>query len=67
MKQRQSIQTSSNSENPKTKSALLDKYEEDHKKEVDGYERLKTKESNKLPKPTGWRMVVLPFKMAEKT
>ena len=66
MKQQQSIQTSSNSKNPKTKSALLDKYEEDHKKEVDGYERLKTKESNKLPKPTGWRMVVLPFKMAEK-
>ena len=42
---------------PKTKSALLDKYEEDHQKEVDGYERLKTKESNKLPKPTGWRIV----------
>ena len=53
--------TSSNSENPKIKSALLDKYKEDHQKEVDGYERLKTKESNKLPKPTGWRLVVLPF------
>ena len=49
--------TSSTSEDPKAKSALLDKYEEDHKKEVDGYERLKTKESNKLPKPTGWRLV----------
>ena len=49
--------TSSTSEEPKVKSALLDKYEEDHKKEVDGYERLKTKESNKLPKPTGWRLV----------
>ena len=59
--------TSSNSENPKIKSALLDKYKEDHQKEVDGYERLKTKESNKLPKPTGWRLVVLPFKMPEKT
>ena len=56
---------------PKIKSALLDKYEkknkEDRQKEVDGYERLKTKESNKLPKPTGWRMLVLPFKMPEKT
>nr|ASN63614.1 co-chaperonin GroES [uncultured virus] len=38
-----------------------------HKEEVDGYERLKTKESDKLPKPTGWRLVVLPFKMKEKT
>jgi chaperonin GroES len=52
---------------PKVKSALLNKYEEEAKKEVDGYERLKTKESNKLPKPTGWRLVVLPFKMPEKT
>ena len=53
---------------PKTKSALLDKYEDRTiQKEVDGYERLKTKESNKLPQPTGWRLVVLPFKMPEKT
>jgi len=59
--------TSSTSEDPKVKSALLNKYEEDNQKEIDGYERLKTKESNKLPKPTGWRLVVLPFKMKEKT
>jgi hypothetical protein len=58
--------TSSNSD-PKTKSALLDKYEADAKKEADGYERLKKKESNKLPRPTGWRILVLPFKMPEKT
>ena len=61
---------SSNS-TPKTKSALLDKYEkqneEAHQKEVDGYERLKKKESDKLPQPTGWRMLVLPFKMPERT
>ena len=61
---------SSNS-TPKTKSALLDKYEkqneEAHQKEVDGYERLKKKESDKLPQPTGWRMLILPFKMAEKS
>ena len=41
---------SSNS-TPKTKSALLDKYEkqneEANQKEVDGYERLKKKESDK--------------------
>ena len=63
--------TSSTLDNPKTKSALLDKYEKQnqdaHQKEVDGYERLKSKESNKLPQPTGWRLVVLPFKMPEKT
>ncbi len=58
--------TSSTSEDSKVKSALLDKYEEDSQKEIDGYERLKTKESNKLPRPTGWRLVVLPFKMKEK-
>jgi co-chaperonin GroES (HSP10) len=62
--------TSSNSD-PKTKSALLDKYEKENaeanQKEVDGYERIKTKESDKLPRPTGWRLVVLPFKMKEKT
>ena len=26
-----------------------------------------TKESSKLPQPTGWRILVLPFKMSEKT
>ena len=36
--------TSSTSEVPKVKSALLNKYKDDHQKEVDGYERLKTKE-----------------------
>ena len=66
MKQSESTQTSSTSDK-KIKSALLDKYEEKNKKEVDAYEKLKTKESAKLPKPTGWRMLILPFKMPEKT
>ena len=56
---------------PKHKNALTEKYEKEnkdqHQKEVDGYERLKTKETSKLPKPTGWRLLVLPFKMKEKT
>ena len=26
-----------------------------------------TKEKTKLPRPTGWRILVLPFKMGEKT
>ena len=71
LKENKTLQTSSNSETSKTKSALLDKYEkqnaEANQKEIDGYERLKKKESNKLPQPTGWRLVVLPFKMPEKT
>ena len=67
LKDQKTSSTSKTSEEPKVKSALLNKYEEDNQKEIDGYERLKTKESNKLPKPTGWRLVVLPFKMKEKT
>ena len=61
---------SSNS-TPKIKYALAEKYKEESEKkrqeEVDGYERLKTKEATKLPAPTGWRMLILPFKMKEKT
>jgi co-chaperonin GroES (HSP10) len=61
----------SNSETPKIKYALADKYEEENKKiedkEQKTYDRLKSKESDKLPQPTGWRMLLLPFKMKEKT
>ena len=61
----------SNSENPKIKYALADKYEKEDKakedKEQKTYDRLKSKESDKLPQPTGWRMLLLPFKMKEKT
>ena len=42
----------STSENPKLKLALAEKYKE---------------ETEKLPKPTGWRIIVLPFRMDEKT
>ena len=42
----------STSENPKLKLALAEKYKE---------------ETEKLPKPTGWRLLVLPFRMDEKT
>ena len=45
---------------PKVKSGLLDKYKSEPKEEV-------TKETTKLPQPTGWRMLVLPFRMKEKT
>ena len=30
-------------------------------------DKSETKEEAKLPKPTGWRLLVLPFKMKEKT
>ena len=39
-------------ENPKHKHALAEKYRE---------------ATEKLPKPTGWRILVLPFRMDEKT
>jgi len=68
LRENKTSQTSSDSEkSTKIKPALLEKYEDINKQEVEGYERLKTKEENKLPKPTGWRMLVLPFKMPEKT
>ena len=65
------LSTSSQEETPKVKLALEEKYKEENikqeKKEEDAYERLKKKESSKLPIPTGWRMIVLPFKMKEKS
>ena len=54
---------SKSKEIPKHRNALIEKYQskpEEKEKEI-------TTESSKLPKPTGWRMLVLPFKMKEKT
>jgi chaperonin GroES len=51
---------------PKHKFALEEKYKEDKKnkpKEKD----LANAELTKLPNPTGWRLLVLPFKQKEKT
>tara|TARA_B100000929_G_scaffold285072_1_gene268191 strand:- start:93 stop:563 length:471 start_codon:yes stop_codon:yes gene_type:complete len=69
MRNRETAKLSS-SESPKIlkhKPALEEKYKDTQKKEVEGYERLKSKETTKLPKPTGWRILVLPFKLPEKT
>ena len=52
MKNTQETSSTSTIDTPKIKSALLDKYED---------------ESAKLPKPTGWRIIVLPYKAKEKT
>ena len=53
-------QSSKSTEIPKHRNALIEKYEKQPEKTV-------TTEATKLPKPTGWRMLVLPFKMNEKT
>ena len=55
--------STSTQEVPKNKPALLDKIQAEKKPEQD----LSKKESSKLPEPTGWRLLVLPFKMKEKT
>ena len=52
MKNTQETSSTSPIDPPKNKSALLDKY---------------TEESSKLPVPTGWRILVLPFKGKKKT
>ena len=44
--------STSNQKSPKHKLALEEKYKNDHKR---------------LPKPAGWRILVLPFKSAEKS
>ena len=60
-------QSSTSTEEPKVKLALQEKYNEEDKKENQKQENLIDKESSKLPKPTGWRILVLPFKQKEKT
>ena len=48
---------------PKSKEALQEKYNQEPKRK----EQDLTSEHAKLPKPTGWRLLVLPFKMKDKT
>jgi chaperonin GroES len=55
--------STSTQEVPKLKTALLDKIQAEKKPEKD----LSKTEDSKLPEPTGWRLLVLPFKMKEKT
>ena len=45
---------------PKHRPALEEKYQAEPQQEI-------TKESTKLPQPTGWRILVLPFRIKEKT
>ena len=52
--------STSTTEVPTVKLALEEKYKSEPKKEI-------SKEKTKLPQPTGWRILVLPFKMKDKT
>ena len=52
MNQKETLSTSVPTKNEKPKFALEEKYRE---------------QTQKLPKPTGWRIIVLPFKMGDKT
>ena len=57
------LSVSSQKEVPKHRDALQEKYDKEPKK----VEKDLTSEHAKLPEPTGWRILVLPFKMKEKT
>ena len=57
------LSVSNQKEVPKSKEALQEKYNQEPKRK----EQDLTSEHAKLPKPTGWRLLVLPFKMKEKT
>ena len=65
MKKEQSL--TSTKEEPKVKLALQEKYKEEDKNLNQKQKDLSKKESSKLPEPTGWRILILPFKMKEKT
>ena len=57
------LSVSNQKEVPKHKEALQEKYNQEPKepkKEI-------TSDTSKLPIPTGWRLLVLPFKMKDKT
>ena len=59
--------STSTQEEPKVKLALQEKYKEEDKKEEKKQVDISQKESSKLPEPTGWRILVLPFKQKDKT
>ena len=57
------LSVSNQKEVPKHRAALQEKYDQTPQKPKKDL----TLEHAKLPKPTGWRLLVLPFKMKEKT
>ena len=57
------LSVSNQKEVPKHRDALQEKYNQEPKKS----EKDLTSETAKLPIPTGWRLLVLPFKHKQKT
>ena len=57
------LSVSNQKEVPKSREALQEKYDKEPKRK----EQDLTSEHAKLPIPTGWRILVLPFKINEKT
>ena len=53
-------------ENPNHKTALLDQYKEE-KKQLKEKPKDIAKELDKLPLPSGWRILVLPFEASKKS
>ena len=53
-------------ENPNHKTALLDQYKEEEKQLKEKPKEL-AKELDKLPLPSGWRILVLPFEASKKS
>jgi co-chaperonin GroES (HSP10) len=62
-----SLTSDKNQEVPKIKLALEEKYKKEKEKAIDRHNAIKEKETTKLPNPTGWRMLILPFKAKTQT
>ena len=60
-------ETNSNEPIPARVHALENKLNEEKAKEEKSFEDLKQSVSGKLPIPTGWRLLVLPFRGVSKT
>ena len=54
-------------ETPKNKSALLDKYREEEKNSKEPLHPDNITNTDQLPNPSGWRILVLPFTPKDKT
>jgi len=54
-------------ETPKNKSALLDKYREEEKNQKEPLHPDNITNTDQLPEPSGWRLLVLPFTPKDKT
>jgi hypothetical protein len=65
-KEETSLTSNKSQEVPKIKLGLEEKYEKEKKDKIDSHNSIKEKETDKLPQPTGWRILVLPFKTKKK-